>query len=551
MEIIYGKGVNGHMVQGRLHILRHIRHTGSHTFTNEETETERFLNTCKKVKTELMELQKQTAARVGEKEADIFAIHQMMLEEEEFRDGVFRDIRMGKSAEEAVLSAGENLAGLFASMDSSYMRARAADIRSVSERLAQVLSGSENPIIAPKTPCIIAADDLTPAETVMLDKNTILGFVTESGSENSHTAILARTMDIPAVVSIGTIDDRYNGRECILDGNNGILYIDPDEETRRIYSDTCLSEQQQKKTEEQYRGKRCINTAGASVRICANTGSIEEVREAVANDAEGIGLFRSEFLFMRYGRCPTEEEQFTVYKEAAECMAGKETIIRTLDAGADKQLKWIPRTTHENNPALGLRAIRLCLRHSGLLYTQLRALYRASIFGPIAAMIPMITIPDELKQVQTIANQAKESLRMENVKFNPHMPIGIMIETPSAALYAEELAELCDFFSIGTNDLIQYTLAADRENPEIAYLTKPLPKSVMYLMEKTAAAAEKNGIPVGICGELGTEESLLPFFLHLGITKLSVPPAQILRIRGKVLETIQEESQQKAKEIFG
>lgn len=538
------------MVRGKLRIIRHIRHTAAHIFTSAENEKERFREACAKVKDELTDLQKQTAEKAGEKEAEIFAIHRMMMEEEDFGECTSDLISEGKTAEEAVLQTGETLAKMFLAMDSPYMQARAVDVRSVSERIADVLNGRETTDFTMESPGIIAADDLTPAETVMLDKNMILGFVTERGSDNSHTAILARTMDIPAVVDIGSIDDKFDGKDCILDGNNGVLYIEPDAEIGRVYDDSCLYDLQKKKAEEQYRGKRCITSEGTSIRICANAGGIDDVMEAAANDAEGIGLFRSEFLFMRYGRCPTEEEQFSVYKEAVSHMSGRETIIRTLDAGADKQLKWIPSTVQENNPALGLRAVRLCLRHSALLYTQLRALYRASAFGPIAAMIPMITIPEELKQVKRIAEQAMESLRMENIQYNPYMPIGIMIETPSAALYAEELAELCDFFSIGTNDLIQYTLAADRENPEVIYLTRPLPKSVMQLMEMTAAAGKKAGIPVGICGELGNDESMTAFFLHIGITKISVPPAQILRIRGKVLESIREESLQKAKELF-
>lgn len=550
MEIIHGKGVSGHMVRGQLRIIRHIRQTAAHTFINAESETKRFTEACERVKKELTQLKEQTSLKAGKNEAEIFSIHLMMLEEDDFNEGIINLIAERKTAEEAVKQTEETLSKMFLSMDSSYMQARAADIRSVSDRILDVLSGREAANFSLEFPGIIASDDLTPAETVMLDKDKILGFVTERGSDNSHTAILARTMDIPAVVDIGAIDDKYDGKDCILDGNNGILYIEPDESVRKIYDDTCLYELQKKKSEEQYRGKRCISSAGESIRICANAGGIEDILEAAANDAEGIGLFRSEFLFMRYGRCPTEEEQFSVYKEAVCHMAGKETIIRTLDAGADKQLKWIPQTAKENNPALGLRAVRLCLRHSALLYTQLRALYRASAFGPIAAMIPMITIPEELKQVKRIAEQAMESLRMEHIQYNPYMPIGIMIETPSAALYAEELAELCDFFSIGTNDLIQYTLAADRENPEITYLTKPLPKSVMQLMEMTASAGRKAGIPVGICGELGTDETMTSFFLHIGITKISVPPAHILRIRGKALESIREESLQKAKELF-
>ncbi|MBE6569638.1 MAG: phosphoenolpyruvate--protein phosphotransferase [Ruminococcaceae bacterium] len=550
MEIIHGKGVSGSMVGGRLCIIRHASQKSRDTFTDIETETDRFRKACEQVKKELSELQKQTAERTGKKEADIFAVHRMMIDEEDFRDGVSDHIKEGKTAAEAALLTGENLARLFASMDSPYMQARAADIRSVSEQIAGVLNGQGNVLENLRTSCIIAADDLSPAETVRMDKTRILGFVTETGSENSHTAILARTMDIPAVVAAGRIDDRYDGAECILDGKNGILYIEPEESIRRLCLETELQEKEKRESKEQYRGKRCITPAGKPLYICANAGGPEDVLEADENDAEGIGLFRSEFLFMRWGRCPTEEEQFDAYKETVCRMGGRETIIRTLDAGADKQLSWIPSSSGESNPALGLRAVRLCLRHSVILFTQLRALYRASAFGPIAAMIPMITIPEELKQVNRIAAQVRESLTMENIRFNPEMPIGIMIETPSAALYAEELAELCDFFSIGTNDLIQYTLAADRENPEITYLTKPLPDSVLRLMEITASAAVKAGIPVGICGELGTEESLIPFFLHIGITKLSVPPNRILQTRGNVLNTIRSEKLQKTKEIF-
>jgi len=545
MEIIQGKGVSGDLVRGKLCIFRHIHdiHDSSHTFTDSKTEKQRFKEACRTVYTELDSLQKQAVEKAGKNESEIFTIHRMMLEDEEFIDGVYTRIDAGETAESAAEHTGEALAAIFLNMDNSYMQARAADIRSVAGRLADVLNGGERTAFQLTEPGIIAADDLTPAETVTLDKNNVLGFVTEYGSENAHTAILARTMNIPAVVSVGRLDDKYNGAECILNGREGILYINPDEETCRRYEASCQEIQRKREYFDTFRGVRCKLPEGKSIQICGNAGGIEDVIEARENDAEGIGLFRSEFLFMHYGRCPTEEEQLAVYKEAVRHMGGRETIIRTLDAGADKQLEWLTGEYNEKNPALGLRAVRLCLRHSSLLYTQLRALYRAAAYGPVAAMIPLITVPEEIKQVREIAAQAVSSLRMEKIEHNPQMSIGIMIETPSAALYAKELADMADFFSIGTNDLIQYTLAADRENPEVAYLMKPLPKSVLRLMEMTAAAGQKAGIPVGVCGELGGDPSLTAFFLKIGITKLSVSPAHILRVRSEVIKALEEEKQ--------
>lgn len=540
MEEIYGKGVCGGMVRGRLF---YIHQTKSHTQTQERSPTEElahFRQCHEQLLRELAKLQTQAKETAGEAEAEIFSIHQMMLTDEDFTEPIEAEIQKGKTAIEAVRLVGERIAGQFATMDDSYMQAREADIRALADRLQNLLSGQGEQVLprSTKEPVILVAKELTPAETIGLDKNTVLGFVTEQGSTNSHTAILARTLGIPAIVATGPISEKHHGTEAILDGESGILYVSPNAEITKKYDRYQEVATIEKARQNAMRGHTCYTADGHRIQICANAGHIDDVQAAVAQDAEGIGLFRSEFLFMQTDHCPTEEEQYAWYRQVVEKMDGKEVVIRTLDAGADKKIPWLqerlPQWQTEENPALGLRAVRISLQHPELLVPQLRALYRAAVHGKLSVMFPMITLPSELDMVLQIAAQVREELQKENIPHDPTRPIGIMIETPSAALFSEELAKRADFFSIGTNDLTQYTMAADRENPSIAYLTETVPDSVKKLLHMTITAAKQAGIPVGVCGEMASDPTMIPFWVDEGIDKLSVSPGQVLSLRAQV-----------------
>lgn len=543
MEIIQGKGVAEGIVSGRIHSVKPVhRPVPIKENTDPETELKNFREACAVLTAELIELSKKAKETVGEKEAEIFDIHRMMLEDEGFIDPAEARITAGESAASAVIASGEELALLFSSMNDPYMQAREADIKSIAERLCQILTGTEPVSLTADTPVILAAEDLTPAQTIELNPHTILGFVTEKGNSNSHTAILARMLNIPAVAAVGALPDSIEGKNAILDGGNGILYIEPDDEIRSHYEIVKTQKMQLKETLEKLRGVACETKDGKRIYIYANAGNLTDVDSAVLGDAEGIGLFRSEFLFMQYDRCPTEEEQLAVYCTVLKKMPEKEVIIRTLDAGADKQIPWLQRDIHEENPALGLRAIRLCLQNPRLLYTQLRALYRASFHGKIRALIPMITLSEELDQVHRIAENVRNGLAAEKIPFDPDMPIGIMIETPAAALMAGTLAERADFFSLGTNDLTQYAMAADRENASVSYLTENLPEAVKKLIRMTADAALNAGIPVSICGELASDMHAIPFLLEAGIIKFSVSPGQVLKVRDRVSRILSGEN---------
>ncbi len=535
MNMIYGKGASGGIAAGVLKIIRRkSSEIPEESCTDVPTETARLHAAIAQAEDELTVLYAEAVQKVGEREAAIFDIHKMMLSDEDFVAEAENFIRNEhNTARTAVQKAGAALAEIFGGMEDEYMKARAADILAVSERVTDILGGGSTSI-AVTHPSVIAAHDLTPAETVMLDKTMVLGFVTEGGSTMSHTAILARTMDIPAIVGAGRVPDEYDGCPVVLDGNEGVLYIDPDERTESRYMEAMREAEDERKRLERFRGKTCVQSDGTRVMVTANVGSLEDIDEALRCDAEGIGLFRSEFLFMGRTSPPTEEEQFEIYKQAAVKTGGRECVIRTLDAGADKHIPYLTGEVREANPALGLRAVRLCLCQPELLKTQFRALYRAALFGNLAAMIPMIVLPEEIRQVREIAREAQESLRAENAAFGK-MRVGIMIETPSAALLADQLAPMTDFFSIGTNDLIQYTLAADRENAAVSYLTHGIPESVRRLIRTTCAAARREGIPVSVCGELGADVSETKFFIEAGVTKLSVTPSAILKVRESVM----------------
>jgi len=539
METLYGKSAAEGIAWGKLRVILHGGGNGNKDSRGEaiipEEELARFSEAVKEADEELESLKKRASETVGDAEADIFEIHRLMMQDEDFTDRITDGVLVkGMTAESAVLRAGEELAVIFMGMDTEYMRARAADIRSVAKRLADILDGGEKVSYELDEPSVIATDDLTPAETVCLDKTKVLGIVTEFGSQSSHTAILARSMGIPAVVGVANLAERLHSfggamRECILDGTSGVLYLDPDEAAQKRFREESAVLAREEMKAEAMRGVALVGENGIPLKICANAADLSDVEKALENDAEGIGLFRSEFLFMQHGRAPTEDEQFAAYRAAAERMDGRECVIRTLDAGADKQISYL-NTADERNPALGMRAVRICLRNPDLLYTQFRALYRAANFGNVSAMVPMVVLPTELEQVRVIAAKAEKSLREEGVPVG-QMRIGMMIETPAAAICADIFAEQADFFSIGTNDLIQYTLAADRENREVAYLAEPLPECVKRMVQMTCEGAAKTGIPVSVCGELAGDVRYLGFLLSCGITKLSVSPPNVLKVR--------------------
>lgn len=538
MNMIYGKGASGGIAAGILKIIRRERaEVREETCTDVTAETAKLHAALAKAEDELSLLYGEAVEKVGEREAAIFEIHKMMLADEDFVAEAENFIRNDhSSAETAVRKAGAALAEIFGAMEDDYMKARAADILAVAERVTDILGGcgAGGRTIAITHPSVIAAHDLTPAETVMLDKKMVLGFVTEGGSTMSHTAILARTMDIPAIVGAGEIPDRYDGCPVVLDGNEGVLYVEPDERTESRYVEAMREAEDERKRLERFRGKTCVLSDGTRVMVTANVGSLADIDEAMRCDAEGIGLFRSEFLFMGRTCSPTEEEQFEIYKQAALKTGGRECVIRTLDAGADKQIGYLTGDAKEANPALGLRAVRLCLAKPELLLTQFRALYRAAIFGNLSAMIPLIVLPEEIREVRAIAKAAQDSLAQEAAAYGK-MKVGIMIETPSAALLADRLAPMTDFFSIGTNDLIQYTMAADRENPSVSYLTRELPESVRRLIRTICSSAKREGIPVSVCGELASDITETKFLIEAGVTKLSVTPPCVLRVRESVM----------------
>ena len=544
MEVRMGKSGSPYRARGILRFLaRESRvETGeaSIRYRGLEAETRDFRDAVGKLSKTLDDCYKNAVLRVGEEKAEIFAAQKMMLTAEEFTDPVLERIAGGVCAVQAVAESASALADTLSGMDTEYMRARAADVVQLAAHLQSILRGQGEEVLAEMAdkPYILAAHDLSPAQTIGMDVSRVLGFVTEGGSGTSHTAILARSMHIPAVVALGKLDPAWEGHDCIVDGEAGTLLVDPDASAIQAFTAAEAETADRAAVYGNLRQIRLRDGRGKPFPILANAGSLAEIQAAAASDAEGIGLFRSEFLFLSLGHAPSEEEQLAVYKEAVSVMAGSDVVVRTLDAGADKALPWMEENTVEANPALGCRAVRFCLCHPEILVTQLRALYRAAVYGPIAAMIPMITLPRELAAVQKIAAEVRSDLAAEGIPYKPDMPLGIMIETPSAALLSEELAKMADFFSIGTNDLTQYTLAADRENALVADLAEPLPESVRILIRKIAAAAVGQGIPVSICGELGADTRYIPFFVDCGIRKLSVSPGMILPVRKTVAEAL-------------
>ena len=487
---------------------------------------------------QLQELYQKALKEVGEANAAIFEIHQKMLYDGDYNESVENIIETQKvNAEYAVAVTGDNFAQMFRAMDDDYMRERAADVKDISERVLSILNGGQKGKVVTDEPVIIVADDLAPSETVQLEKDMVLSFVTVHGSVNSHTAILARTMAIPAL--IGTeelpLDDTVDGKLAVVDGLNGKIYVEPDAQTLEEMKKRRQAELEKKELLQLLKGKDNVTLDGKKIMLYANIGNIKDLATVIQNDAGGIGLFRSEFIYLEKDRYPTEEEQFSIYKTAVETMAGKRVIIRTLDIGADKQCEYF-KMDKEENPALGYRAIRICLTRPEIFKTQLRALFRASAYGNLAIMYPMITSLWEVKRIKEIVEEVKAELNAEQLEFgNPQQ--GIMIETPAAVMMSGELAKEVDFFSIGTNDLTQYTLAIDRQNPKLDKFYDAHHPAVLSMIRMTVENAHKAGIWAGICGELGADTSLTKEFLAMGVDELSVSPGSILPIRKIILET--------------
>ncbi len=502
-----------------------------------ESELARLASAKEEAVRQLKCLYDKALKEVGEANAAIFEVHQMMLEDVDYNESVENIVRGQEvNVEYAVAATGDNFSRMFSAMDDDYMRERAADVKDISERLLAVLNGRNAGTAETEEPVIIVADDLAPSETVQLDKDMVLSFVTVHGSANSHTAILARMMEIPALVGAGLpLDDTVDGKLGIVDGASGKIYVEPDEDTLNEMRERQQEEAEKKELLQRLKGRENVTLDGQKVMLYANIGNIKDLAMVMQNDAEGIGLFRSEFLYLEKEDYPDEEEQFQIYKQAAETMAGKRVIIRTLDIGADKQCSYF-NMEHEENPALGYRAIRICLTRPEVFKTQLRALFRASAFGNIAIMYPMITSIKEIKRIKEVVDEVKAELDAQKMPYGEPEQ-GIMIETPAAALISDVLAREVDFFSIGTNDLTQYTLAIDRQNPKLDEFYDAHHPAVLRMISMVVENAHRAGIWAGICGELGADQTLTREFLAMGVDELSVSPGSILPIRKIVLET--------------
>ena len=541
MITIQGKGVSAGVGVGPLYYYR--RATAEiKRYTVEDTDAEwhRFKGAQTGAVEQLGQLAEQARAEAGDEAAMLFETHQMMAEDLDYEEAIEDRITNQKmNAEAAVSDTAEQFAEMFASMDDAYMQARAADVKDVSQRILSILCGVVQGGIASDVPVLLAADDLAPSETIQLDKSKILGFITAGGSGSSHTAILARTMGIPAIVGVGdALKPEYEGRQAIADGSTGALVIDPDDDTR----DRLLKKrEEQQRLLETLKGQPNVTKDGKTVRIYCNIGSPEDVHAVQVNDGGGIGLFRSEFLYLNSSTFPTEDEQFEAYKHVLSDMDGKEVIIRTLDIGADKQIGYfdLPK---EDNPAMGMRALRICLTRPEIFRTQLRALFRASAYGKLGIMFPMVTSVWEVREAKKLCEEVKRDLKHEGIPYSEDVQIGIMIETPAAAINSDRLAKEVDFFSIGTNDLTQYTLACDRQNNDLGRFYDPHHPAVLRLIKLVTENAHKNGIWVGICGELGADLALTETFLAMGLDELSVTPRAVLPLRNAVRMTDTRES---------
>ena len=538
MQIYNGKSVFGGIAIGKISVYQKKEQQVKRVKIDDpEQEMARYEKAKAEGIKQLQGLYDKALREVGEANAAIFEVHQMMMEDDGYNESVENIIRsQGVNAEYAVATTGDNYAQMFSAMDDDYMRERAADVRDISERLLTILNGEETGAVDADEQKIIVAEDLAPSETVQLDKDKVLSFVTVKGSLNSHTAILARTMAIPALVNTSvSLESEMDGRLGIVDGADGTFYVDPDEATLAEMKKRQEEDLSRKQLLLTLKGKENVTLDGQKVMLYANIGNIKDLATVIQNDAGGIGLFRSEFIYLEKEDFPTEEEQFQIYRQVAQTMAGKRVIIRTLDIGADKQCDYF-HMEHEENPALGCRAIRICLTRPEIFKTQLRALFRASAFGKIAIMYPMITSVQEVRKIKEIVEEVKAELTSQGVEFgNPEQ--GIMIETPAAAIISDDLAKEVDFFSIGTNDLSQYTMAIDRQNPQLDLFFDPHHPAVLRMISLVVENAHKAGIWAGICGELGADQSLTKEFLAMGVDELSVSPGSILPLRKIILET--------------
>ena len=539
MISIQGKGVSAGVAMGPLYyyqraksVIRRIK------VVDAAAEWSRFKAAQKKAIDQLGELYEKALKEAGEEAAFLFETHQMMAEDDDYVEaiqGLIQDEKL--NAEAAVTDVAAQFADMFAQMDDTYMQARAADVKDVSGRIIGILTGVVQGGIDSPVPVILAADDLAPSETVQLDKSKILAFVTEGGSGSSHTAILARTMGIPAIIGVGDqLKPEYEGRECIVDGATGTVILDADEATRSVMMAKREEQLKRQKLLEQLKGQPNVTRDGQSIKVFCNIGNPEDVPVVLSNDGGGVGLFRSEFLYLNCSDYPSEDYQFEAYKKVLSDMGGKEVVIRTLDIGADKQIDYF-QMPKEENPALGNRALRICLNRPEIFKTQLRALYRASAFGKLGIMFPMVTSVWEVKEAKKMCEQVKKELTAEGKPFADDVQIGIMIETPAAAVMSDRLAKLVDFFSCGTNDLTQYTLACDRQNNDLGRFFNPHHPAMLRLLKMVCDNAHKNGVWVGICGELGADLELTETFLAIGIDELSVSPRSVLPLRQKIRET--------------
>ncbi|HJD04527.1 MAG: phosphoenolpyruvate--protein phosphotransferase [Mediterraneibacter sp.] len=538
MITLSGKSVFGGVSIGRLMFYKRSDKVIKRTHVDDvEGEVARFQKAKDTAVEQLKGLYEKALNDVGEANAMIFEIHQMMLEDLDYLESIENIIRTQEvNAEFAVATTADNFSQMFASMDDAYMQGRAADVKDVSERVLDILCGTSEGMKEMTEPCIIAADDLAPSETVQLDKSKVLGFATMYGSSNSHTAILARTMNIPAVIGLGEeLSQEYDGKEAIIDGFTGTLYIDPDEETMKEMQEKRAKDLEQKALLEQLKGKENITKSGRKINVYANIGNVSDVGSVLKNDAGGIGLFRSEFLYLENTDFPSEEQQFAVYKQVAENMAGKKVIIRTLDIGADKQVDYFG-LDKEENPALGYRAIRICLTRPEIFKTQLRALYRAAVYGNISIMFPMIISVGEIHRIKEIIAEVKAELKNEGIPYKDDVELGVMIETPASVMISRDLAKEVDFFSVGTNDLTQYTLAIDRQNAKLDAFYDPHHPAILAMIKMAAENAHAEGAWIGICGELGADLELTQEFLDMGLDELSVSPSMVLPLRKKIRE---------------
>ncbi|WP_195276873.1 phosphoenolpyruvate--protein phosphotransferase [Anaerotruncus rubiinfantis] len=540
MVTLNGKSVCGGVAIGKVAFYRRCGSGVVKRYHVQDAAAERarFEQAKAKAGAQLQALYEKALGEVGEANAAIFEIHQMMLEDQDYCDSIANIIDTQQvNAEYAVAQTANNFAQMFAAMDDAYMQARAADVRDISERLMAILANAERAAFSAGGPVLVAAEDLAPSETIQMDKSKVLGFLTAQGSANSHTAILARTMNIPAVVDIGEmLTEEYDGKMAVVDGFTGVVYIDPDGETLAVMRQKQAREAERRQLLLELRGQENVTLDGQKVNLYANIGNVSDLALVLQNDAGGIGLFRSEFLYLENETFPTEEQQFTVYRQVAETMGGRRVIIRTLDIGADKKIGYFG-LPEEENTAMGYRAIRICLSRPDIFKTQLRAICRASAYGKVAMMFPMITSVEEVREAKALVEEVKAQLRAAGVPFDETMEMGIMIETPAAALISDLLAQEVDFFSIGTNDLTQYALAIDRQNQRLERFYNPHHRAVLRMIRFAAESAHAAGKWIGICGELGADPALTKTFLAMGIDELSVSPGAILGLRKLIRET--------------